>query len=118
MAEKTRAQSSTLRASGPILSMLQARAMQPCRLTRPKVGRSPVTPHCRHGDRMLPCVSLPRANGTSPAATDDALPAEDPLEPCFTSHGLRVLPPNHSSLSASEPSEVLAVSTAPAASSF
>src|SRR5437763_15461461 len=103
MAAKTRAQSSTLRASGPILSMLQASAMQPCRLTRPNVGRRPVTPQRVHGDRMLPWVSLPRANGTRPAATDEALPADEPLEPCFTFHGLRGLPPNHSSLRASEP---------------
>jgi hypothetical protein len=44
MAEKTRAQSSALRHIGPILSMLQDNAIAPARLTRPNVGRMPVTP--------------------------------------------------------------------------
>ena len=46
--------------------------MQPCRLTRPNVGRRPVAPQARHGETMLPRVSLPMANPTNPAATADA----------------------------------------------
>src|SRR5690349_7332567 len=102
---------------GPSLSMLHVSVMHPCRLTRPNVGRRPVTPHRMHGDTMLPHVSLPMANPASPAATADALPADDPLDPCFTFHGLRVMPPNHWSPSASAPSVTFAASTAPALSS-
>ena len=41
--------------------------MQPCRLTRPKVGRRPDAPQARQGETMLPSVSLPMAKPTSPA---------------------------------------------------
>ena len=54
--------------------MLQHSVMQPCRLTRPKVGRSPVAPQRVQGETMLPSVSLPSAKPTSPAATADARP--------------------------------------------
>src|SRR5579872_913171 len=72
IAPKIRAQSSTERAIGPSLSMLHDSVMQPCRLTRPKVGRRPVTPQRVQGDTMLPRVSLPMAKPTSPADVDDA----------------------------------------------
>src|SRR5262249_31013797 len=118
MAPKTRAQSSTERQMGPTLSMLQARAMHPARLTRPKVGRSEELPHTRPGETMLPSVSLPRENPTSPAAVAQAGPAEEPLEPALGSQGLFVLrSPNHSSPQASAPSDSLATSTDPASSS-
>src|SRR3954447_5342348 len=109
MAPNTRAQSSRERAIGPILSMLQARAMQPCRLTRPKVGRSPDVPQTRQGETMLPSVSLPSAKGTSPAAVADAEPADEPLEPLVGLHGLFVWrSPNHRSPEARAPSDSLA----------
>jgi hypothetical protein len=117
MASNTRAQSSTERAIGPILSIDQARDMQPLLLTRPNVGRRPEAPQARQGEMMLPSVSLPSANATRPAATADAEPADEPLEPVRGSHGLRVMPPNHWSPCASAPSESLATSTAPASSS-
>src|SRR5262245_22893499 len=107
-----------LRHSGPILSMLGHRVMQPCRLTRPNVGRSPLVPHTREGDTMLPSVSLPMPKPTSPAAVAQAEPAEEPLEPSFGFHGLRVMPPNHRSPIASAPSVSFATITAPASSSF
>ena len=91
--------------------------MQPCRLTRPKVGRRPVAPQARQGETMLPSVSLPIAKPTSPAAAADAEPADEPLEPLRGSHGLRVRPPNQRSPMASAPSDSLATSTAPASSS-
>src|SRR5438046_2919323 len=91
--------------------------MHPCRLTRPKVGRSPVAPHRVDGLTMLPSVSLPRAKGTSPAATAHADPALDPLDPCLRFHGLFVRPPNQTSLKAKAPRLSLATSTAPACSS-
>ena len=64
--------------------MLQDSVMQPCRLTRPNVGRRPAGRRsARQGETMLPSVSLPMAKPTSPAATAEAEPADEPLEPCF-----------------------------------
>ena len=97
MALNTRPQSSTVRAMGPILSMLQLRAMAPWRLTRPKVGRRPVVPHTVDGDTMEPSVSVPIPNGSKPADTAEAVPADEPLEPVSGCHGLRVRPPNQMS---------------------
>src|SRR3954454_23121396 len=90
MAPKTSAQSSTDRQMGPILSMLHASAMQPARLTLPKVGRSPVVPQTRQGETMLPSVSLPSEKPTSPAAVAQAEPADEPDEPAFGFQGLFV----------------------------
>ena len=90
-------QSCTLRAMVPILSIDQVSAMHPVRGTRPKVGRSPLTPQRVHGLTIEPSVSVPMANGTMPAATLDALPALEPLEPCSGFHGLRQVPPNQMS---------------------
>src|SRR5687768_3568482 len=104
IAANTRAQSSTERARGPILSMLHDSAIQPWRLTRPKVGLNPVVPQRRHGDTMLPSVSEPNANPTRPPAAALADPADEPLEPTFGFQGLRVIPPNHLSPIASAPS--------------
>ena len=49
--------------------------MAPCRLTLPKLGRSPVTPVRVAGETMEPSVSVPIAKGTSPALTAAAEPA-------------------------------------------
>ena len=75
------AQSSTRRHSGPILSLAQLRAIAPCRLIRPKVGRRPATPQRVAGDTIEPRVSVPMPKAASPAAVMDAEPAEEPLEP-------------------------------------
>src|SRR5438105_2837024 len=85
---------------------------------RPKVGRNPVVLQRIDGDTILPSVSLPSAKPTSPAAVALAEPADEPLDPCRASQGLRVMPPNHWSPMASAPSVSLATSTAPASSSF
>src|SRR5262245_31963674 len=99
--------------------MLHASAMQPCRLTRPNVGRRADVPQTREGDTMLPSVSLPSAKPTRPAAVALAEPADDPDEPCRGFHGLRViLSPYHRSPQASAPSDSLATRTAPASSSL
>src|SRR5205085_9397581 len=82
----------------------------------PKVGRKPVVPHRVDGEEIEPSVSEPMAKPTQPAAVADAEPADDPLEPCWVFHGLRVMPPNHLSPWASAPSVSLASRTAPAAS--
>src|SRR5262245_5108457 len=118
MASRTKAVSSTLRQIGPSLSMLQESAIAPVRGTNPNVGRSPVQPQRVLGDEIDPSVSDPSANATHPAATAEAEPAEEPLDPCAGFHGLRVLPPNHRSSMARAPRESLATSTAPALSSL
>src|SRR5437899_10274838 len=101
---------------GPILSMDHASAIQPWRLTRPKVGRRPVAPHRVDGLTMLPSVSLPRLNPTSPATVAAAGPALEPLDPSIGFHGLFVRPPNQTSPYASAPTLRLANRTAPASS--
>jgi hypothetical protein len=116
MALITSAQSSTLRQIGPILSIVQLNAIAPVRGTNPKVGRNPVVPHRVLGEEMDPNVSVPIANPRHPAATALALPADDPLDPCFGFHGFLVLAPNHRSPCASAPIVSFATSTAPAAS--
>src|SRR5688572_16754097 len=90
IAWNTRAQSSIVRHSGPTLSMLQESTMPPYRLTRPNVGRSALTPQRRAGDTIEPCVSVPIANATQPAAVADAGPADEPLDPCAGFHGFFV----------------------------
>jgi len=67
---------------GPSLSMLQQSAIAPVRGTNPNVGRNPVHPHRVLGDEIEPSVSDPIANATHPAATAEAEPADDPLDPC------------------------------------
>ena len=57
----TRAQSRTVRASGPITSSDHDIGMVPKRLTRPRVGLMPTTPLAAAGQRMEPPVSEPRA---------------------------------------------------------
>jgi hypothetical protein len=85
--------SATLRHIGPILSSVQQRGMAPVRGTRPKVGRSPVTPQRMDGATMEPSVSVPRLKPTNPAAVAEPEPALEPLEPSARFHGLRVTPP-------------------------
>src|SRR5205807_6822744 len=99
---------------GPILSMVQLRPMAPKRLTRPYVGRRPVTPHLIEGDTMEPSVSVPTEKPTRPAAVADAGPAEDPLELSSKFQGVLVMPPNHRPPCASAPIDNFATSTAPA----
>src|SRR6202171_5462306 len=97
--------------------MLQERAIAPVRGTKPKEGRSPVTPHRGEEKKRNRRFPEPIANATQPAAVADAEPAEEPLEPCSAFQGFRVIPPNHLSPCASAPNVSLATSTAPAASS-
>ena len=49
---------------------------------------------------------------------DTPIPAEDPLDPCSTSQGFFVFPPNQTSPHAKAPSVNFAIRTAPASSSF
>src|ERR1043165_5138294 len=97
--------------------MLQLSAIAPCRLTRPKVGRRPVTRQRVDGETIEPHVSLPIAKPTSPAAVAAADPADDPLDPSWIFQGFLVCAPNQTSPQASSPSVSLASSTAPASRS-
>jgi hypothetical protein len=63
--------------------------MAPCRLTRPYVGRSPVTPQNAAGNWIEPQVSEPMANGTRPAPTAEPEPLELPPDQRARSHGER-----------------------------
>ena len=63
---------------GPIVSWVQTNVMAPWRLTRPNVGRRPVTPLRVEGPMMDPPVSDPIAKPTSPAAVAAPDPAEEP----------------------------------------
>src|ERR1700682_6005587 len=114
MASSTSMASSTLRVIGPSLSSDQQSVMAPVRGTRPNVGRNPVMPQRMAGLTMLPPVSLPMENPTSPAAVAAPGPALDPDAPSSSSHGFIVWPPNQISLRASAPRLNLATSTAPA----
>src|SRR5678816_776681 len=67
-----RAQSRTVRASGPTLSCDHARGIAPYVLTRPLVGLKPTTPHSAAGVRIEPPVSEPSAAWQMRAATADA----------------------------------------------
>src|SRR2546423_14145625 len=108
------ASSSALLQMGPALSRLQHKTMAPLLLTVPNVGRNPVAPHLVEGDTIDPNVSVPNVKGNNPATTDDADPADDPLDPCARSHGFLVSPPNHLLLYAKAPSDNFAQRTAPA----
>src|SRR6266566_6859933 len=115
IARRTSIASSTERVIGPSLSSDQQSVIAPVRGTRPNVGRRPVTPQRIAGLTMLPPVSLPIENPTSPAAVAAPGPALDPDAPSSSSHGFIVWPPNQMSLSASAPKLSLAIRTAPAA---
>src|SRR5215471_10708556 len=99
---------------GPSLSSDQQSVIAPVTGTRPKVGRSPVTPQRIAGLTMLPPVSLPMENATSAAAVAAPGPALDPEAPSSSNQGFIVWPPNQMSLSASAPRDSFANNTAPA----
>ena len=52
----------------------------PSVLTRPRLGLTPTVPVSAAGTRPDPAVSVPIANGTSPAATATADPELEPPE--------------------------------------
>ena len=78
-----------MRAIGPSLSRVHDRAIAPCRLTRPYVGRSPVTPQKAAGVPIEPDVSEPMAHGTRPAATAEPDPLEEPPDQRSMFQGFR-----------------------------
>src|SRR4029450_781458 len=78
MACRVRAQSSTVRERGPMVSMDHRQGRSPCRLTRPQVGLRPTNPHQAAGPRTEPPVSSPREVAHMKAAV---APPEPLLEP-------------------------------------
>src|SRR5688572_4091236 len=87
-----RAQSRTLRASGPTVSSDHERGSTPKRLTRPHVGFNPTTPLNAAGWRIEPPVSEPSAPKHTRAATATPEPLEEPPLTCSTFHALRQSP--------------------------
>src|SRR5258708_4856809 len=63
---------------GPSLSIDHAMVIAPYRLTRPKLGRKPETPHQVVGHMMDPRVSDPMAHGARPADTTAPDPLDEP----------------------------------------
>src|SRR6185437_3262817 len=83
------AQSSAVRANGPMWSRLYPRGAHPDLGTRPKVGIRPETPQNAAGRRMLPPVSVPKPPRNRPAATPLPVPELDPPGQVRVSHGFR-----------------------------
>src|SRR3954447_16132596 len=94
---RTVLQSAAVRHIGPSLSSVQAQAIAPWRLTAPYVGRSPVMPENALGVRIDPEVSLPIANGTSPAPTAAPGPLDEPPDQKPVFHGVVPGPVNDAS---------------------
>src|SRR5919107_2555858 len=92
MACKRSAASRTSRVIGPTTSSEEAKAIRPCRETRPYVGLSPTMPQNAAGWRTEPPVSVPSAHQLSPAATAAADPPEEPPGTRPRSQGLRLGP--------------------------
>src|SRR3989344_6947688 len=86
------AQSSTVFPIGPGLSVDEAIAITPYRLTRPYVGFNPTTPHQEAGCRIDPAVSVPIAATQRFAATEAALPPLEPPGEYFVFLGFFVVP--------------------------
>src|SRR5919201_151368 len=89
MACRVRAQSSTVRARGPMVSIDHMPGLRPCRLTRPQVGLRPTTPHQAAGPRTEPPVSSPREVAHRKAAVAPPEPLLEPPVYRSRSHGLR-----------------------------
>src|SRR5271165_558086 len=119
IAAKICAQSSALRAIGPMWSMDGASAIPPYRLTRPYVGRSPLMPQNAEGQTIEPHVSVPIANPASPAATIAPEPDDDPQVQQLVSQGFLPAPCNEAEANrypsppASSIIAALPISTAP-----
>ena len=79
------------RVIGPSVEMVPP-PITPCRLTSPRVGRKPYTPHSEAGSRIEPSASPPIATGTRPAASAAAHPPDEPPAVRAGSCGLRVAP--------------------------
>lgn len=77
MAPSNTPASTALRASVPTWSSEAASSNTPCRLTRPQLGFSPVTPLAAAGQRIDPPVSEPIEPWQRPAAVATPEPLDD-----------------------------------------
>ena len=80
------------RANQPGVSNDGASPHAPARLTAPNDGRNPYMPQKLAGMRTEPPVSEPSAKSTSPAATADADPHEEPPGKRSGARGLSGVP--------------------------
>jgi hypothetical protein len=95
------------------VSIDQLSGNEPCRDTRPQVGRSPTTPQNDAGDRTEPPVSSPSEAAQSAAATAMPEPDEEPPGSWSRFQGLRgwpngncCVPPSANSVRFSLPSRM------------
>lgn len=87
ISRSTVAASSAVQHSGPATSSDQQLGKIPARLTSPKVGLMPASPHAAAGSRTEPPVSDPSANSAVPAATAAPAPEDEPPVKCPMFHG-------------------------------
>src|SRR5580693_4269893 len=66
----------------------------PARLTSPRVGLMPTTPHALEGETIDPSVSVPTASGAKPADSPAADPELDPDGLRSSAYGFAVWPPS------------------------
>jgi hypothetical protein len=92
MTRATARASSTVRAKTEIVSMERQAGTIPCAEMLPIVGFSPTILPNIAGTRPDPAVSVPRANGTIPAATAQAEPEDEPPGTRAGSNTLRGTP--------------------------
>src|SRR3569833_3033938 len=86
------ATSSTRRAKKPTWSSEKLKGSTPPRGIAPKLGLKPTTPLIAAGRITEPCVCVPSASGTRPAATAAAEPDDEPPGVCSGFQGLTVGP--------------------------
>ena len=84
--------SSTVRVSGPTVSSEKESGIAPARETRPYVGLIAEVPQKAAGSRIEPPVSEPSPAKLARAATEAAVPAEEPPGMRSTFQGLRQWP--------------------------
>ena len=92
IASNRSAQSSALRAIGPMVSNVGATGKSPPLGTTPVLGRSPVTPQKAAGMRIDPPVSVPSVPAASSAAAAAPEPPLEPPQTCSADHGFRAGP--------------------------
>src|SRR5262245_62102097 len=88
---------------GPGRSWPHDSPIPPCRVTRPNVGRSALSPLRVDGEMIEPAVSVPMEKPTHPAAVAEPGPADEPLDPCAVFQGFLVCPRNQLSPDANSP---------------
>src|SRR5580693_1286120 len=66
----------------------------PARLTSPRVGLMPTTPHALEGETIDPSVSVPTASGAKPTETPAAEPELEPDGLRSRAYGFAVWPPS------------------------